>query len=137
MRSIIYFFILVFANSIIFAEELVGLAYAAQKAAELKKLQRNNKIGRPKLLVGPAYAQAQQKHLRSIQRQNVGYWGTAPVGPAYAASNFRIKANQRVFNGTWTNNTYWFRRPTVYIKGPYRNTPSFRSLSDPYMGFSS
>jgi hypothetical protein len=130
------------------AGEPVGPAYAAQKAAELKELQRRNAAKRvdtaPTVrpveqpteqpqLTGPAYAAARQRWLRGIQRKNARYWGTAPVGPAYAAATQQVKANQRLWNGTWTNNMYWFSRPTVRIKGPYQSTPAFRGLNDPYV----
>lgn len=130
------------------AGDPVGPAYAAQKAAELKALQQRNAANRPApaprpaappaaveqpQLTGPAYSYARQKWLYGVQRQNARYWGSAPVGPAYANYNLRVKANQRLWNGTWPNNTYWFARPTVRIRGPYLSTPAFRGLSDPYI----
>lgn len=132
------------------ADEPVGPAYAAQKAAELKALQAANAAKRsaprpaaapveiapasPPPLTGPAYAAARQRWLWSVQRRNARYWGTAPVGPAYAAYTQRVKASQRLWNGTWPNNMYWpWSRPTVRIRGPYLSTPAFRGLNDPYI----
>lgn len=131
MRNLTFLTVIfVLAGSITLqADEPVGPAYAAQKAAELKKLQAQK---RPSL-TGPAYAAARQNWLRGVQRENAKYRGTAPVGPAYAAATQRIKANQRLRNGTWSNNTYWFSRSTVRIKGPYQSTPAFRGLNDPYV----
>jgi hypothetical protein len=84
-------------------------------------------------LTGPAYAAARARWLYNIQARNARNYRTAPVGPAYAWQMANIKANQRFANGTWPNNTYFFRpyrTPKTYL-----NTPAFRPLSDPWMWY--
>lgn len=115
---------------------LTGPAYAAQKKAELRVLQQKNARRRATTRsapTGPAYAAAQRSRLHRLQQQNAQRPNRkAPTGPAYANQIARIKANQRFFNGTWRNNNPYYSRPTVRIKGPYTNTPAFRSLNDPW-----
>lgn len=131
------------------AQNLTGPAYAAAKKQELLQLQAHNAAARQvaaqpkrakkakaastKSPTGPEYAAASQARVRSLQARNARSWGAAPVGPAYAAQVASYKANQRVWNGTWPNNSYFFSRPTVRIRPSIGSTPAFRGLSDPWM----
>jgi hypothetical protein len=117
------------------AQDPVGPAYAAAKKQELLRLQAHNALARQVAPVGPNYAAASQMRLRNLQK-NARSRETTQVGLVYAARVASYKANQRLANGTWVNNSYLFSRRTIRIRPGTRNTPVFRGLSDPWMWFS-
>lgn len=128
---------------------LTGPAYAAAMKERLRKLQKENAtardatvpapirseeparaIPRP-VLTGPAYAAARNQAIRRLQYNNwrAGFYGQGRTGPYYAAYSANVKANQRLWNGTWQNNYFWFYTP-------YRKPGTVSRLNDPWIWYS-
>jgi len=131
-------------------EGLTGPAYAAAMNERLHRLQERNAaraatapaptrrvkeparaVQRP-VLTGPAYAAARSQMLYQWQRRNAatGFHGQGLTGPYYAAYEANVKANQRLWNGTWPNNFYY-----PYYTPP-RKPGSVSRLNDPWLWYS-